>query len=106
MNDKLERKQLFFTNYTNSFTISENVALKKTTYQHGTYLGWNATRAVDGNPDQDGTYGSCAWAHNDEDVFKTWWNVDLDEHLYVHSLQIYFRTDGKKHDTLNWLSSQ
>ena len=74
--------------------ITENVALEKTTYQHGTYLGWNSTRAVDGNNDQDGTYGTCAWAHNDEDVFKTWWNVDLGEILYIHSIQIYFRTDG------------
>ncbi|KAL4235661.1 Protein tyrosine phosphatase [Mactra antiquata] len=72
---------------------SENVALNKKTYQHGTYMGWNSTRAVDGNPDQDGTYGSCAWAHNSDDVFKTWWNVDLGRKYHVQSLEIYFRTD-------------
>ena len=79
----------------NVYNISENVALKKVTYQHGTYLSWNSSRAVDGNRDQDGTYGSCAWAHNDDDVFKTWWNVDLKENYYIHSMQIFFRTDGK-----------
>ena len=50
---------------------------------------------MDGNRDQDGTYGSCAWAHNDDDVFKTWWNVDLEASYYIHSLEIFFRTDGK-----------
>ena len=71
----------------------ENVALGKKTYQHGTYMGWNSSRAVDGNPDQDGTYGSCAWAHNNDDVFKTWWNVDLGGTYNIKTIEVYFRTD-------------
>ncbi|XP_052271480.1 multiple epidermal growth factor-like domains protein 10 [Dreissena polymorpha] len=71
----------------------ENVALRKKTFQHGTYLGWNASRAVDGNVDQDGSYGSCAWAHNNDDVFKTWWNVDLGSMYDVKAIEVYFRTD-------------
>ncbi|XP_052777423.1 receptor-type tyrosine-protein phosphatase kappa-like [Mya arenaria] len=75
------------------FCQAENVAIRKKTYQHGTYMGWNASRAVDGNADQDGTYGSCAWAHNNDDVFKTWWNVDLAASYDVKSIEIYFRTE-------------
>lgn len=62
-------------------------------------MGWNASRAVDGNPDQDGTYGSCAWAHNNDDVFKTWWNVDLGSVYDVQSIEVFFRTDGETFST-------
>jgi len=79
---------------TYKWLVTENVALGKKTYQHGTYMGWNASRAVDGNFDQDGTYGSCAWAHNNDDVFKTWWNVDLAAFYDVKSIEVFFRTDG------------
>jgi hypothetical protein len=57
-------------------------------------MGWNSSRAVDGNPDQDGTYGSCAWAHNNDDVFKTWWNVDLGSTYNIKTIEVFFRTDG------------
>ena len=65
-------------------------------------MGWNATRAVDGNRDQDGTYGSCAWAHNNDDVFKTWWNVDLGAMYDVQSIEAFFRTDGKNVEHISY----
>ncbi|KAK3606132.1 hypothetical protein CHS0354_010761 [Potamilus streckersoni] len=72
----------------------ENIAVNKSANQYGTYSSWNASRAVDGNTDQDGLKGSsCAWALNEADVFQTWWSVDLGAKYFIQSINIYFRND-------------
>ncbi|XP_041374077.1 uncharacterized protein LOC121387119 [Gigantopelta aegis] len=72
---------------------TENVALRKTTYQSSYVPNYThvAVLAVDG--DHRTTGGFCMVTG--VNLPYTWWEVDLERDYYIHKLAIYFRTDFK-----------
>ncbi|XP_025080329.1 fucolectin-like [Pomacea canaliculata] len=73
---------------------SENVALRKparhiSTYIH-LYTSETADKAVDGNTDGNISHYSCTHSN---DIYNTWWKVDLMGFYNITSVQLFTRTD-------------
>ena len=77
----------------------ENIAAHKTASQSSTAYGGDASRAVDGN--QDNNYGHRSVTHTDFQD-HSWWKVDLEKEESVGTVRIYNRGDG---DVANRLSN-
>ena len=69
----------------------ENIAAHKSASQSSTAYGGDASRAVDGNRDND--YGHHSVTHT---AFQdhSWWKVDLEKEESVGTVRIYNRGDG------------
>lgn len=69
----------------------ENIAAHKSASQSSTAYGGDASRAVDGNRDND--YGHHSVTHT---AFQdhSWWKVDLEKEESVGTVRIYSRGDG------------
>ena len=77
----------------------ENIAAHKSASQSSTAYGGDASRAVDGNRDND--YGHRSVTHTDFQD-HSWWKVDLEKEEAVGTVRIYNRGDG---DVANRLSN-
>ena len=77
----------------------ENIAAHKPASQSSTAYGGDASRAVDGN--QDNNYGHRSVTHTDFQD-HSWWKVDLAKEEGVGTVRIYNRGDG---DVANRLSN-
>lgn len=77
----------------------ENIAAHKSASQSSTAYGADASRAVDGNRDND--YGHRSVTHTDFQD-HSWWKVDLEKEESVGTVRIYNRGDG---DVANRLSN-
>ena len=77
----------------------ENIAAHKSASQSSTAYGADASRAVDGNRDND--YGHRSVTHTDFQD-HSWWKVDLAKEEGVGTVRIYNRGDG---DVANRLSN-
>ena len=77
----------------------ENIAAHKSASQSSTAYGGDASRAVDGNRDND--YGHRSVTHTDFQD-HSWWKVDLEKEESVGTVRIYNRGDG---DVANRLSN-
>ena len=69
----------------------ENIAAHKSASQSSTAYGADASRAVDGNRDND--YGNRSVTHTDFQD-HSWWKVDLAKEEGVGTVRIYNRGDG------------
>ena len=69
----------------------ENIAAHKSASQSSTAYGGDASRAVDGNRDND--YGHRSVTHTDFQD-HSWWKVDLEKEEPVGTVRIYNRGDG------------
>ena len=69
----------------------ENIAAHKPASQSSTVYGGDASRAVDGNRDND--YGHRSVTHTDFQD-HSWWKVDLEKEESVGTVRIYNRGDG------------
>ena len=69
----------------------ENIAAHKSASQSSTAYGADASRAVDGNRDND--YGHRSVTHTDFQD-HSWWKVDLAKEEGVGTVRIYNRGDG------------
>ena len=69
----------------------ENIAAHKSASQSSTAYGGDASRAVDGNRDND--YGHHSVTHTDFQD-HSWWKVDLEKEESVGTVRIYNRGDG------------
>ena len=69
----------------------ENIAAHKSASQSSTAYGADASRAVDGNRDND--YGHRSVTHTDFQD-HSWWKVDLEKEELVGTVRIYNRGDG------------
>lgn len=69
----------------------ENIAAHKPASQSSTAYGGDASRAVDGN--QDNNYGHRSVTHTDFQD-HSWWKVDLEKEESVGTVRIYNRGDG------------
>ena len=73
-------------------TVSgENIAAHKPASQSSIAYGGDASRAVDGNRDND--YGHRSVTHTDFQD-HSWWKVDLEKEELVGTVRIYNRGDG------------
>ena len=73
-------------------TVSgENIATHKPASQSSIAYGGDASRAVDGNRDND--YGHRSVTHTDFQD-HSWWKVDLEKEELVGTVRIYNRGDG------------
>lgn len=77
----------------------ENIAAHKPASQSSIAYGGDASRAVDGNRDND--YGHHSVTHTDFQD-HSWWKVDLEKEESVGTVRIYNRGDG---DVANRLSN-
>ena len=77
----------------------ENIAAHKPASQSSIAYGGDASRAVDGNRDND--YGHRSVTHTDFQD-HSWWKVDLEKEESVGTVRIYNRGDG---DVANRLSN-
>ena len=77
----------------------ENIAAHKSASQSSIAYGGDASRAVDGNRDND--YGHHSVTHTDFQD-HSWWKVDLEKEESVGTVRIYNRGDG---DVANRLSN-
>lgn len=77
----------------------KNIAAHKSASQSSTAYGGDASRAVDGNRDND--YGHHSVTHTDFQD-HSWWKVDLEKEESVGIVRIYNRGDG---DVANRLSN-
>ena len=80
-------------------SLGENIAAHKTASQSSIAYGGDASRAVDGNRDND--YGHRSVTHTDFQD-HSWWKVDLSKEEGVGTVRIYNRGDG---DVANRLSN-
>ena len=76
----------------------ENIAAHKSASQSSTAYGADASRAVDGNRDND--YGHRSVTHTDFQD-HSWWKVDLEKEDSVGTVRIYNRGDSNVADRLS-----
>ena len=76
----------------------ENIAAHKSASQSSTAYGADASRAVDGNRDND--YGHSSVTHTDFQD-HSWWKVDLAKEEGVGTVRIYNRGDSNVGDRLS-----
>ena len=76
----------------------ENIAAHKPASQSSTVYGGDASRAVDGNRDND--YGHRSVTHTDFQD-HSWWKVDLEKEDSVGTVRIYNRGDSNVADRLS-----
>lgn len=76
----------------------ENIAAHKSASQSSTAYGGDASRAVDGNRDND--YGHHSVTHTDFQD-HAWWKVDLEKEESVGTVRIYNRGDSNVADRLS-----
>ena len=76
----------------------ENIAAHKSASQSSTAYGADASRAVDGNRDND--YGHRSVTHTDFQD-HSWWKVDLEKEEGVGTVRIYNRGDSNVGDRLS-----
>lgn len=76
----------------------ENIAAHKSASQSSTAYGADASRAVDGNRDND--YGHRSVTHTDFQDYS-WWKVDLAKEEGVGTVRIYNRGDSNVGDRLS-----
>ena len=76
----------------------KNIAAHKSASQSSTAYGGDASRAVDGNRDND--YGHHSVTHTDFQD-HSWWKVDLEKEESVGTVRIYNRGDSNVADRLS-----
>ncbi len=81
------------------FSGEKNVALKKAAKQNATSGGGVASRAVDGNTDQN--WGGGSITHTPKNGKNPWWEVDLGQEFAVDRIVIWNRAGGSIGDRLN-----
>ena len=106
------KKQRPDSKWQNVVFFSENIALNKTTWQHGNYDNGNpmyaASQAVDGDSSGDvfNNNWSCTVAdYRTSDHYVGWWAVDLSTTYTVTSVTLTPREDVTWHRTCSYIDS-
>jgi len=74
------------------FAEGRNIAGSGTARQSSTAHGGDAQRAVDGNT--NGSYGSGAETHTNENEVRPWWELDLKSPQPISGIAIWNRTEN------------
>jgi hypothetical protein len=75
--------------------LTDNLAEMGTAKQSGSYRGFNAANALDGNRNQKWSGGSCG--HTAEGQTEAWWRLDIGQPANIYNIVIYYRNDGSKY---------
>ena len=84
--------------YINLFQIShlmfsENLATRGTAKQSSTYGSSHASKAVDGNINQNWEEGSCS--HTATRQPTAWWRLDIEQRANIYNIVIYYKENSK-----------
>jgi len=73
--------------------LTDNLADMGAAKQSGSYRGFNAAKALDGNINQNWYGGSCG--HTAPGRTTAWWRLDIGQPANIHNIVIYYRDDSK-----------
>jgi len=73
--------------------LTDNVAEMGTAKQSGSYLGFDASKALDGNINQDWNGHSCG--HTTVGQKTARWRLDIGQRANIYNIVIYYRNDRK-----------
>ena len=77
-----------------SYLLStDNLAEMGTAKQSGSYRGFDASKALDGNRNQDWNGHSCG--HTPEGQKMAWWRLDIGQPANIYNIVIYYRNYRK-----------
>lgn len=89
-----------------TFILTENIALRKPTYQLNPYTGTeispsliDSSRAVDGLKSNLTFWGGQCAISADNKTTATWW-VNLNSILSIHHVTVQYRTESNRWGTL------
>ena len=75
--------------------LTDNLAEMGTVTQSGSYEGFNASKALDGNRNQSWSGRSCG--HTAVGQTEAWWILDIGQLANIYNIVIYYRNDGSKY---------
>ena len=73
--------------------LTDNLAKMGIAKQSGSYKGFNAAKALDGNRNQDWYGYSCS--HTAEGQTEAWWRLDIGQRANIYNIVIYYRENSK-----------
>jgi hypothetical protein len=73
--------------------LTDNLADMGTAKQSGSYLGFDASKALDGNRNQDWNGHSCG--HTAVGQQTAWWRLDIGQQANIYNIVIYYRETSK-----------
>jgi hypothetical protein len=73
--------------------FSENLATRGTAKQSSTYSSSHASKAVDGNINQNWEEGNCS--HTAVGQTEAWWRLDIGQRANIYNIVIYYRENRK-----------
>jgi hypothetical protein len=72
---------------------TDNLAKRGTAKQSSSYKSFNASKALDGDRNQDWYGGSCG--HTALGRTTAWWRLDIGQRANIYNIVIYYRNDSK-----------
>ena len=73
--------------------LTDNLAEMGTAKQSGSHGGFDASKALDGNINQDWNGHSCG--HTAVGQKTAWWRLDIGQPANIYNIVIYYRNDRK-----------
>ena len=74
-------------------TLADNLADMGTAKQSSSYRRYDASKALDGNRNQNFHDGSCG--HTAPGRTTAWWRLDIGQQANIYNIVIYYRNDSK-----------
>ena len=73
--------------------LTDNLAEMGTAKQSSSYLGFDASKDLDGNRNQNFPWGSCG--HTAVGQKTAWWRLDIGQPANIYNIVIYYRNYRK-----------
>jgi len=73
--------------------LTDNLDDIGTAIQSGSYESYDASKALDGDRNQDWYGGSCG--HTALGRTTAWWRLDIEQQANIHNIVIYYRNYSK-----------
>lgn len=84
------KKYLFQISY---LLLTDNLAEMGTAKQSGSYGGFDASKALDGNINQD--WNGHSYGHTAVGQKTAWWRLDIGQPANIYNIVIYYRNNRK-----------
>ena len=73
--------------------FSDNLGRRGTAKQSSCHAGYNASKALDGNRNQNWLGGSCG--HTAVGPTTAWWRLDIGQQANIYNIVIYYRNGSR-----------
>jgi len=73
--------------------FSDNLGRRGTAKQSSSHGGYDASKALEGNRNQNFPDGSCG--HTAADQTTAWWRLDSRQQVNIYNIVIYYRNTSK-----------